>query len=228
MAGLLRERQKPGPALRTLAWDADTAPDIAGYRLYCGTSSGVYTQTIEVGNATATLVSNLTEGKTHFFAVTAYEYCCSRKCAVKRSVVCRAHCHTKPLSDTDSNPDPDANTDSDPHNYAFGLADDGYHRGECDLHIMASSVDPYTAITVNYSMKGKAHLGTNYPLTGTYGQVTIPAGATSASVTLTALVTNLTTKSEKATMSLQSSSSYKLPKSKSLKKASVTIFNIYP
>jgi hypothetical protein len=77
-------------------------------------------------------------------------------------------------------------------------------------------------------MKGKAHLGTNYPLTGTYGQVTIPAGATSASVTLTALVTNLTTKSEKATMSLQSSSSYKLPKSKSLKKASVTIFNIYP
>jgi hypothetical protein len=134
LAGVLRERQKPGPALRTLAWDADTAPDIAGYRLYCGTSSGVYTQTIEVGNTTATLVSNLTEGKTHFFTVTAYEYCCSRKCAVKRSVVCRAHCHTKPLSDTDSNPDPDANTDSDPHNYAFGLADDGYHRGECDLH----------------------------------------------------------------------------------------------
>jgi hypothetical protein len=223
---VLRERQKPGPALRTLAWDADTAPDIAGYRLYCGTSSGVYTQTIEVGNTTATLVSNLTEGKTHFFAVTAYEYCCSRKCAVKRSVVCRAHCHTKPLSDTDSNPDPDANTDSDPHNYAFGLADDGYHRGECDLHIMASSVDPYTAITVNYSMKGKAHLGTNYPLSGTYGQVTIPAGATSASVTLRALPTSSTKtakKGAKATMTLQSGTGYKVSSSKKATKATVTI-----
>jgi hypothetical protein len=56
----------------TLTWDPDPASNLAGYRLYYGTSSGVYTQEIDVGNMTATLVSNLTEGRTYFFAVTAY------------------------------------------------------------------------------------------------------------------------------------------------------------
>ena len=58
--------------------------------------------------------------------------------------------------------------------------------------------------------------------------MTIPACATSSSAVLRTAATNLTTKSEKATMSLRSSSTYELPKSKSLKKATVTIFNIYP
>jgi hypothetical protein len=56
----------------TLAWDPNLDPTIAGYRLYEGTSSGVYTQQIEVGNITAALVSNLADGQTYFFAVTAY------------------------------------------------------------------------------------------------------------------------------------------------------------
>jgi fibronectin type III domain protein len=55
-----------------LNWDPNPAPNLAGYRIYYGTSSGVYTQEINVGNTTATLVSNLTEGRTYFFAVTAY------------------------------------------------------------------------------------------------------------------------------------------------------------
>ena len=56
----------------TLKWDPNPAPNLAGYRLYYGTSSGVYTHEINVGNMTATLVSNLKEGRTYFFAVTAY------------------------------------------------------------------------------------------------------------------------------------------------------------
>src|SRR5438876_8767996 len=54
----------------TLAWDAD--PNVVGYRLYSGTTSGVYTQTTEVGNALAVSVSNLANGNTYFFVVTAY------------------------------------------------------------------------------------------------------------------------------------------------------------
>ena len=40
--------------------------------MHTGTSSGVYTQTTEVGNVTAAAVSNLTTGKTYYFVVTAY------------------------------------------------------------------------------------------------------------------------------------------------------------
>src|SRR5947209_11633535 len=56
----------------TLAWDPDNNPSVVGYRLYAGTSSGVYTQTVEAGNNTSLVVSNLRAGSTYFFAVTAY------------------------------------------------------------------------------------------------------------------------------------------------------------
>jgi len=55
-----------------LAWDPSPDPAIAGYRLYSGNSSRIYTQQLEVGNMTTTLVSNLADGRTYFFAVTAY------------------------------------------------------------------------------------------------------------------------------------------------------------
>lgn len=58
--------------LITLAWNPSSSPNIAGYRLHCGVTKGVYIQTIEVGNATSILVSNLVAGKTYFFVVTAY------------------------------------------------------------------------------------------------------------------------------------------------------------
>lgn len=56
----------------TLAWDPNPAPDIVGYRLYCGTSSRVYSQRIEVGNVSSASVSRLQAGKRYFFAATDY------------------------------------------------------------------------------------------------------------------------------------------------------------
>jgi hypothetical protein len=61
-----------------LAWNPDSvtsnpATNVAGYKLYVGYSSGVYTQPpTDLGNRTTTTVSNLTSGTTYFFAVTAY------------------------------------------------------------------------------------------------------------------------------------------------------------
>ena len=56
----------------TLRWDPAPGSNIAGYRLYYGTRSGVYTQHLDLGNTTTSLVSNLREGQTYFFAVSAY------------------------------------------------------------------------------------------------------------------------------------------------------------
>jgi hypothetical protein len=68
-------------------------------------------------------------------------------------------------------------------------------------------------------MSGSASLGTDYTLSGTPGEVTIPAGQSSASVTLIASSSNAK-KKKTATMTLQSGASYKLGKPK---KATVTI-----
>ena len=56
----------------TLQWDQNPEPDIAGYRLFYGPASGSYDQQIDVGNTTASTVSNLADGGTYFFVVTAY------------------------------------------------------------------------------------------------------------------------------------------------------------
>lgn len=60
-----------------LAWNAVTASNLAGYRVYYGTSSGNYVQAfgqgIDVGNVLAYTVTGLTSGVTYYFAVTAYD-----------------------------------------------------------------------------------------------------------------------------------------------------------
>ena len=55
----------------SLSWHPNTEPDIAGYKVYWGTSSGVYGQFSDVSQTTAS-VSDLTVGVRYYFAVTAY------------------------------------------------------------------------------------------------------------------------------------------------------------
>jgi hypothetical protein len=61
-----------GAARVTLAWDANSEPDLAGYKIYYGLSSGTYSFIVEAGNVTTHTISNLQEGLTYFFAATAY------------------------------------------------------------------------------------------------------------------------------------------------------------
>jgi len=56
----------------TLAWDANKESDLKGYNLYYGTASGNYTTDIDVGNTTQYTISDLQDGVTYYFAVTAY------------------------------------------------------------------------------------------------------------------------------------------------------------
>ena len=55
-----------------LAWDANTEP-VAGYRIYYGTASREYVDSIDVGNTTTYLLDGLLEGVTYYIAVTAYD-----------------------------------------------------------------------------------------------------------------------------------------------------------
>ena len=55
----------------TLTWDANTEPDVAGYTVFYGTQSGVYTSSVVVGVATSWTATTLTAGVKYYFAVQA-------------------------------------------------------------------------------------------------------------------------------------------------------------
>lgn len=57
----------------TLNWNSNTETDLAGYKIYVGTQSGVYGAPIVLGPVNTYQVANLTVGTTYFFTVTAYD-----------------------------------------------------------------------------------------------------------------------------------------------------------
>ena len=58
----------------TLQWAANQEPDLAGYRVYQGTTAGSYGPAVDVGNTTLYTAKNLQAGLTYYFATTAYDF----------------------------------------------------------------------------------------------------------------------------------------------------------
>ncbi len=63
----------------TLSWDPPVSnndgtqyTNLSGYKIYYGTSSGNYSQSITVGNVVTHTLNNLADGVTYYFATTAY------------------------------------------------------------------------------------------------------------------------------------------------------------
>jgi len=56
----------------TLSWDNNAETDLAGYKVFSGTSSGNYSGSIDVGNWNSCTVSGLQEGTNYYYAAKAY------------------------------------------------------------------------------------------------------------------------------------------------------------
>jgi hypothetical protein len=56
----------------TVSWDANSEPNVIGYRLFYGTQSRVYTNQLDVPGPMA-VASDLSEGETYYFAAVAYD-----------------------------------------------------------------------------------------------------------------------------------------------------------
>lgn len=57
----------------SLTWSPNTDTDLAGYKVYMGTQSGVYGPSISVGMTTSYTAGNLTGGRTYYFSITAFD-----------------------------------------------------------------------------------------------------------------------------------------------------------
>jgi hypothetical protein len=64
----------PATSSAILTWTASTSSDVAGYKVYRATASGVYGAPIAtLGNVTGYTTTGLTVGTTYFFVITAYD-----------------------------------------------------------------------------------------------------------------------------------------------------------
>ena len=56
----------------TLTWSPSSDPVVAGYNIYYGGASGIYTNKTSAGLASSLIISNLASGSTYYFAATTY------------------------------------------------------------------------------------------------------------------------------------------------------------
>ncbi|MBW2059095.1 MAG: fibronectin type III domain-containing protein [Deltaproteobacteria bacterium] len=62
-----------GAAHLDLAWSPNEEPDLAGYRVYYGTSSGQYAGCLDAGKTNSFRLENLLDGTRYFVTITAYD-----------------------------------------------------------------------------------------------------------------------------------------------------------
>ncbi len=78
----------PTTGVANVTWAANSEADLAGYKLYVGTASGVYNQVLDAGMVTSYKMT-LPKGVTYFFSITAYDRSgneSSRSTEVSRSI----------------------------------------------------------------------------------------------------------------------------------------------
>ena len=57
----------------TLAWNPSTSTNVAGYKIYSGLASGVYSSTNSISGSTNVTLTGLIEGSTYYFAATTVD-----------------------------------------------------------------------------------------------------------------------------------------------------------
>lgn len=57
----------------TVAWNQSSLTNVAGYKLYYGTASHAYSNSVVAGNTTTATITGIIPGKTYYFAASTYD-----------------------------------------------------------------------------------------------------------------------------------------------------------
>lgn len=56
-----------------VTWNPNAETDLAGYKVFYGNATGVYSNSVDVGKVTTYLITNVTQGKTYYVSLKAYD-----------------------------------------------------------------------------------------------------------------------------------------------------------
>jgi Bacterial Ig domain len=157
----------------SLAWDANSEADLAGYRVRFGTKPRTYTHVLDVGKKTISSVGNLSAGVTYFFAVTAYntaglESAPSNEVSVVAGTKAEIPPTVKPLPPVERNEPPAVN---------LTLPTNRTYTAPADVVMNASASDSDGSVTRVEFYQGTVKIGevTSSPYAFTWRNV--PAGS---------------------------------------------------
>ena len=189
------------------AWDANTEPDLSGYKLYYGTVSGTYGTPVNVGNATTYTLTGLTDGQTYYSVLTAYDTF-GNESGYSNEVAYAV-------------PSLPGGTGT-PANVVVSISATDATATEAGpttgQYTVTRSAANSMALTVTFSVGGTATSGSDFTSIG--ASVTIPAGATSATITVTPINDTAVESDETVVVTLSANAAYTVGSSSS---ATITI-----
>ena len=165
----------------TLSWSRSTYPIVAGYNIYYGDASGVYTNVIDAGTNTSVTISNLINGATYYFASATYS------AAGAVSALSSEVSYTVPVVPVNQTPtlNPINNLTVNAHAGAQTVNLTGIASGSTG----GNQVLTVTATSSNPNLVSNPTV--NYPGTNSSGSLTLrPVGNAGGSATITVMVDN--------------------------------------
>jgi hypothetical protein len=171
-------------ATATIAWDANTEPDLAGYKLHYGTTSRNYSNSIDVGNTTQHTLTNLEDGVTYYIAATAYDQDDNESGysdELVHTTAVSAHTITATAGANGSISPSGSVSVSDGANRTFIIsADAGYHIQNVlvnGVSVGAVSTYTFTNVTQNLTIAASFSAGNQPPLADAGPDQTVNEGA---------------------------------------------------
>jgi len=146
----------------TVSWQANTEPDLEGYRVYYGTAPGSYGPFVPAGTNTSKTITDLDDGETYYFVVTAVDQAGNESGYSSPPASKTIDSESSPSSPVLSSPSSGSNQTGTSVSFSWNASPGAT---DYDLYIWSSSgrfFDKWLGNVTSYSVSGFPNDGTLY------------------------------------------------------------------